>query len=246
MDISVTTLTNISKQSLRIMCTAINADHSVTDIAPDITGELLLTPGFTQTIETARLDHGQIQRLLVKQHIYYTLGTLPSVSYGLGVQGAQGVTGLQGLSGDAGSPGPAGHGWTGPQGATGINAAGSSIVIYSWALGSNTPVITGNDLTPWWTITKICTCSTIYLSAKTPATNSPPGIREGNLGSGGETALIIDILRCPNGSSPGTNGNWVSIFAGGVNNTLTSPDHRPIMSSGAYTSVASNFDVGSV
>jgi len=74
MTFQTTTVTNISQQIIKVLFSKIAASASTTSIPPNTAGELAIVPGTQLTIETNRLDLGQIRTFQRK-------GLLTSVTY---------------------------------------------------------------------------------------------------------------------------------------------------------------------
>ena len=72
--LQTTTVINVSQQVIKLLYSMIDVNSWTTTIPPNSAGELAVMPGTQVTIETSRLDPGQIKTFTTK-------GLITSVTY---------------------------------------------------------------------------------------------------------------------------------------------------------------------
>ena len=70
----LTTISNVSEQAIPILINDISLEssNSSSDVAYNIANQTMIAPGAQVTIETQRLDLGQLESLQIKRLISYT------------------------------------------------------------------------------------------------------------------------------------------------------------------------------
>lgn len=69
--ISVTTISNISNQVVKLLYSKTAASNSATTVDYNTDGELAIQPGSSVKIESLRIDQGQLQKLASSKLISY-------------------------------------------------------------------------------------------------------------------------------------------------------------------------------
>lgn len=71
---ALTTITNISVQTVPILVNSIDSDRAndASDVAASQTSQLQMTPGSQLTVESQRLDPGQLEQMARMRLITYT------------------------------------------------------------------------------------------------------------------------------------------------------------------------------
>jgi len=73
MKTSTTVVTNVSKQVVKVLYSEVARDASSSVIPPNTSGELAIAPGGKLTIESSRLDAGQLEAFRKKGLVSYTI-----------------------------------------------------------------------------------------------------------------------------------------------------------------------------
>lgn len=75
MAVSLTTITNVSKQVIPVLVNSISLDKASvnSDVAPEVAQQMSIAPGSAVTLESRRLDSAQLDQLRRKRLITFAV-----------------------------------------------------------------------------------------------------------------------------------------------------------------------------